>query len=53
MNKKTKTKLVLTRYEKLQVKCYHKKIITVGGLTDRVEKMINIHGIKKMVQSAK
>jgi hypothetical protein len=53
MDKKTKTELVLTRYEKLQVRCYHKKVITFGGLTDRLEKMINKHGIKKMVQLAK
>jgi len=28
-------------------------VITFGGLTDRLEKMINKHGIKKMVQLAK
>ena len=53
MDKKTKAELVLSRYEKLLVRCYHKKVITFGGLTDRLEKMINRHGIKKMVQSAK
>ena len=53
MDKKTKTELVLTRYEKLQVRCYHKKVITFGGLTDRLEKMINKHGIKNMMQASK
>jgi hypothetical protein len=53
MDKKNKTELVLSRHEQLLVRCYHKKVITFGGLTDRLEKMINRHGIKKMVQSAK
>ncbi len=53
MDKKTKTELVLSRHEQLLVRCYHKKVITFGGLTDRIEKMINRHGIKRMVQSAK
>ena len=53
MDKKNKTELVLTSHEQLLVRCYHKKVITFGGLTDRLEKMINRHGIKKMIQSAK
>ena len=53
MDKKNKTELVLSRHEQLLVRCYHKKVITFGGLTDRIEKMITRHGIKKMVQSAK
>ena len=53
MDKKNKTELVLTSHEQLLVRCYHKKVITFGGLTDRLEKMINRYGIKKMVQSAK
>ena len=53
MDKKTKTELVLTPHEKLLVRCYNKKVITLGGITDSIEKMINRHGIKKMVQSAK
>ena len=53
MDKKNKTELVLSRHEQLLVRCYHKKVITFGGLTYRLEKMINRHGIKKMVQSAK
>ena len=53
MDKKAKTELVLTPHEQLLVRCYHKKVITFGGLTDRLEKMINKHGIKKMVQLAK
>ena len=53
MDKKTKTELVLTPHEKLLVRCYNKKVITFGGLTDRIEKMINRHGIKRMVESAK
>ena len=38
MDKKTKTELVLTSHEQLLVRCYHKKVITFGGLTDRLEK---------------
>ena len=53
MDKKNKTELVLSRYEQLLVRCYHKKVITFGGLTGRLEKMINKHGIKKMVQASK
>ena len=53
MDKKTKTELVLSRHEQLLVRCYHKQVITFGGLTDRLEKMINRHGIKRMVESAK
>ena len=53
MDKKTKTELVLSRHEQLLVRCYNKKVITFGGLTDRLEKMINKHGIKKIVQLAK
>ena len=53
MDKKTKTELVLSRQEQLLVRCYHKKVITFGGLTDRLEKMINKHGIKKMMQASK
>ena len=53
MDKKTKTELVLTSHEKLLIRCYNKKVITFGGLTDRLEKMINRHGIKRMVESAK
>ena len=49
----TKAELELTPHEKLLVRCYNKKVITFGGLTDRIEKMITRHGIKKMVQSAK
>ena len=48
-----KAELKLTTHEKLLVRCYNKKVITFGGLTDRIEKMITRHGIKKMVQSAK
>ena len=53
MDKKNKTELVLTSREQLLVRCYHKKVITFGGLTGRLEKMINKHGIKKMVQASK
>ena len=53
MDKKTKTELVLSRHEQLLVRCYNKKVITFGGLTDRLEKMINKHGIKKMMQASK
>jgi hypothetical protein len=53
MDKKTKTELVLSRHEQLLIRCYHKKVITFGGLTDRLEKMIDRYGIKKMVQLAK
>ena len=53
MDEKAKTELVLTPHEKLLVRCYNKKVITFGGLTDRLEKMINRHGIKRMVESAK
>ena len=53
MDKKNKTELVLSRHEQLLVRCYHKKVITFGGLTDRLEKMINKHGIKKMMQASK
>lgn len=53
MDKKNKTELVLSRHEQLLVRCYNKKVITFGGLTDRLEKMIDRHGIKRMVQSAK
>ena len=53
MDKKNKTELVLTSREQLLVRCYHKKVITFGGLTDRLGKMINKHGIKKMVQASK
>ena len=53
MDKKTKAELVLTPHEKLLVRCYNKKVITFGGLTDRLEKMINKHGIKKMMQASK
>ena len=53
MDKKPKTELVLSRHEQLLVRCYNKKVITFGGLTDKLEKMINKHGIKKMVQLAK
>ena len=53
MDKKTKTELVLSRHEQLLVRCYNKKVITFGGLTDRLEKMIDRHGRKRMVQSAK
>ena len=53
MDEKTKTELVLSRHEQLLVRGYNKKVITFGGLTDKLEKMINKHGIKKMVQLAK
>ena len=53
MDKKTKTELVLSRHEQLLVRCYHKQVITFGGLTDRVQNMINKHGKRKMVQASK
>ena len=53
MDKETKTELVLSNYEQLLVRCYHKQVISFGGLTDRLGKMINKHGIKKMVQASK
>ena len=53
MDKKNKTELVLSRHEQLLVRCYYKKVITFGGLTDRLEKMINKHGIKNMMQASK
>lgn len=48
MDKKRKAKLVLTPQEKLLIRCFEKDIITVGGLTDNIMKMINKHGIKKL-----
>lgn len=48
MDKKRKAKLVLTSQEKLLIRCFEKDIITAGGLTDNIMKMINKHGIKKL-----
>ena len=53
MDKKKKTELVLSNYEQLLVRCYHKQVITFGGLTDRLEKMIQKHGIRRMVKESK
>ena len=53
MDKKRKTDLVLTPYDKLLIRCFNKNVITMGGLTDNVVRMISKHGMKKLITLAK
>ena len=53
MDKKRKTDLVLTPHDKLLIRCFNKNVITMGGLTDNVVRMITKHGMKKLITLAK
>ena len=53
MDKKRKANLVLTHHEKLLIRCFNKNIITMGGLTDNVAKIISKHRMDKLITLTK